>query len=106
MKEAVLFEAHSSYVLDLRFTRDGQSLVSCGMDNQVRLWSASDWSLRRTFAGHSHSVGSLALAPNEQTLASASTECLRAGWETAGARVCGQEDPRMGAVGKTHRGAC
>ena len=39
MNEPTIFEAHSSYVLELLFTRDSQTLVSAGMDNVVKLWS-------------------------------------------------------------------
>ncbi len=39
MNEPTIFEAHSSYVLQLLFTRDSQTLVSAGMDNVVKLWT-------------------------------------------------------------------
>ena len=38
MNEPTIFEAHSSYVLELLFTRNSQTLVSAGMDNVVKLW--------------------------------------------------------------------
>ena len=37
MREVAVFEAHASYVLGLSFTRDGQTLISSGMDNLVKL---------------------------------------------------------------------
>jgi WD40 repeat protein len=43
MKESTVFEAHSSYVLGLLFTRNSRTLVSAGMDNIVKLWSVPDW---------------------------------------------------------------
>ena len=39
MNEATIFEAHSSYVLELLFTRNSRTLVSACMDNVVKLWS-------------------------------------------------------------------
>ena len=63
-EEPRVFEAHESYILGLLFTGDSQTLVSSGMDNMVKLWSASDWKLVRTFEGHAHSVNSLSLSPD------------------------------------------
>lgn len=39
MQEHSVFEAHTSYVLDLLFSRDSQTLVSAGMDNLVKPWT-------------------------------------------------------------------
>jgi len=48
MNEPTIFEAHSSYVLELLFTHDSQTLVSAGMDNAVKLWSVPEL---RSFGG-------------------------------------------------------
>ena len=74
MRETALFEAHSSHVLALLFTRDSRLLVSAGMDNLVRLWSVPGWRLVSTFEGHANSVNSISLAPDEKVLASGSTD--------------------------------
>ena len=74
MREQAVFEAHSSYVLGLLFTADGQTLVSAGMDNLVKLWSVPDWRLRKTFAGHDNSVNSIAMSPDQRTLATGSSD--------------------------------
>ena len=68
------FEAHSSYVLNLLFTPDSKTLVSAGMDNLVKLWSAPSWELIRAFEGHANSVNSISLSPDGDTLASGSTD--------------------------------
>ena len=80
MNEPTIFEAHSSYVLELLFTRDSQTLVSAGMDNVVKLWSVPDWELVRTFEGHANSVNSIALSPDEKTLATGSTDTTARLW--------------------------
>ena len=48
MNEPTICEVHSSYVLDLLFTRDSRTLVSAGMDNVVKLWSVPEL---RSFGG-------------------------------------------------------
>jgi len=74
VNDPVVFAAHESYVLGLRFTADGQTLISSGMDNLVKLWSVRGWELVRTFAGHANSVNSLALSPDEKVLATGSSD--------------------------------
>jgi WD40 repeat protein len=74
MTEPIIFEAHDSYVLGLKFTSDSQTLISCGMDNVVKLWSVGSWEHVRTFEGHAHSVHTMALAPDEKTLVTGSSD--------------------------------
>lgn len=74
MKEEYIFEAHSSYVLNLRFTGDSQTLISSGMDNLVKLWSAQDWTLFGSFLGHKKSVNNFDLSPDERILATGSSD--------------------------------
>lgn len=74
MTDPLIFEAHESYVLGLKFTADSQTLISCGMDNVVKLWSVGSWEHIRTFEGHTHSVHTMALAPDEKTLVTGSSD--------------------------------
>jgi WD40 repeat protein len=87
MKEATIFEAHASYVLNLLFTGDGQTLVSSGMDNVVKLWSALDWNPLRTLEGHANSVNAISLSPDEKTLATGSTDSTVKLWSFADGQV-------------------
>jgi WD40 repeat protein len=74
MNKPLVFEAHDSYVLGLIFTADSQTLISCGMDNVVKLWNVDDWKLVSTLEGHTHSVHTMALAPNENRLVTGSSD--------------------------------
>ncbi|MGB3712994.1 MAG: WD40 repeat domain-containing protein, partial [Candidatus Promineifilaceae bacterium] len=74
MTDPMIYEAHDSYVLGLKFTADSQTLISCGMDNVVKLWSVGTWEHIRTLQGHSHSVHTMALAPDEKTLVTGSSD--------------------------------
>ena len=78
MKEPTVFEAHASYVLGLLFTRDGQTLISAGMDNVVKLWSVPDWKLIGT-----KSVGGMAFSPDGRWLAVGAADRKIRVWETA-----------------------
>jgi WD40 repeat protein len=83
MKPEITFQAHDSYVLGLRFTKDGRQLFSAGMDNVVKLWSVDDWSLIRTFSGHDKSVNCFALSPDEGTLVTGSSDATVRLWDVA-----------------------
>ena len=74
MRELAVFEAHGSYVLDLAFTGDGKTLISAGMDNMVRLWTAPDWQPASAFEGHAHSVNSIDLSADGERLVTGSTD--------------------------------
>ena len=74
MKESNTFLAHDNYVLALQFTADSRTLISAGMDNVVKLWSAADWTHVRTLEGHQNSVNGLALSPDERMLATSSSD--------------------------------
>lgn len=68
------FTAHDSYVLDLRFTRDSQILISGGMDNACKLWSVPGWNLLKSIAAHTNSVNGIDLSPGEDILATCSSD--------------------------------
>jgi WD40 repeat protein len=74
MKEITVFKAHTSYIIDLLFTHNSHTLVSCGMDNAVKLWSVPNWEHLGSFDGHTKSVNSLSLSPDGKTLATGSSD--------------------------------
>ncbi|MFN2190235.1 MAG: WD40 repeat domain-containing protein [Candidatus Promineifilaceae bacterium] len=74
MGDPIEFEAHDSYVLGLKFTADGETLVSCGMDNVVKLWDTDSWRYIKSLEGHTHSVHTMDLSPDEKRLVTGSSD--------------------------------
>lgn len=74
MKETAVFNIHDPYGLALLFAPDGEILITAGMDNMIKLWSAGDWSLKATLTGHSKSANTLDLSPDASYLASGSSD--------------------------------
>ncbi|KAJ2720814.1 hypothetical protein GGI07_004380 [Coemansia sp. Benny D115] len=81
MQSAYEIPAHKSIVTDLKFFHDNQDLnpsADCGQymasssnDGLVSVWSAGDWKLQRSLAGHVGKVLGVDIAPNGSYIASA-----------------------------------
>ncbi len=66
------FFGHQDAVLSVRFSQDGQRLVSTSYDNTARLWDVETGQELQTFAGHFWWVWSAAFSPDEKRLVTAS----------------------------------
>jgi WD40 repeat protein len=96
----VIFEAHTSYVLDLRFSPDGRRLYSTGMDNVAKIWSVPDWALLQTLIGHEKSVNSLDLTPDGLHMATCSSDNSVRLWSLpAGVNTHTMQDRKRVVVG-------
>ena len=65
---------HTSRVLSVAFSPDGQTLASGSLDDTVRLWDAVTGKHKRTLIGHTSSVYSVLFGPDGRTLASGSND--------------------------------
>lgn len=84
MEPEITFDAHGNYVLGLRFTRDGSTLISSGMDALVKLWDTDSWREQAVIAGHANSVNAFSLSPDESILATSSSDTTVRLWSFPG----------------------
>lgn len=87
MEPQITLEAHGNYVLGLRFTGDGKTLISSGMDALVKLWDTASWTEKAVFAGHQNSVNGFALSPDESLLATSSSDSTVRLWSFPGGEL-------------------
>ena len=65
---------HSSWVMSVAYSPDGQTLASGSRDNTIKLWDVKTGNPLQTLTGDSYSVWSVAYSPDGQTLASGSDD--------------------------------
>jgi uncharacterized protein with WD repeat len=65
---------HSDTVWSVAISPDGQTLVSGGSDNLIKIWNLNTGEEIHTITGHSEPVYSVAISPDGQTLISSSDD--------------------------------
>ena len=65
---------HSFWVVSVAISSDGQTIVSAGLDNTIRLWDLPTGQLLRVLSGNSSLFYSLALSPDGQIIVSGSRD--------------------------------
>jgi WD40 repeat protein len=68
------FKGHTYRVTSVRFSPDGELLVSGSRDQKVRLWQASSGELLHNLEGHTESVNSIAISLDGSLIASGSDD--------------------------------
>jgi WD40 repeat protein len=73
-------EAHQGWVRAVAVSPDGKTVASCGNDNAVKLWHASDGKPVRTLEGHTSHVYNVAFHPDGSRLASCDLKGIVKDW--------------------------
>ena len=81
-------KGHTSSVLSVSFSPDGQTLASGGsghdnLDHTIRLWDVSTGKLKQTLEGHTSGVESVSFSPDGQTLASGCDDTTIRLWDVS-----------------------
>jgi WD40 repeat protein len=74
---------HTSWVLSLAASTDGQTLVSGGLDDRIIVWDLVSGDREKILDGHTKSVNGLAISPNGKTLVSCSDDISMKFWDLA-----------------------
>lgn len=78
---------HSSWVMAVAISPNGQVVASGGLDNTIRLWQQETGDLLGTLTGHTKPVNCLTISPDNQTLVSCSDDDTVKIWELANGRL-------------------
>jgi WD40 repeat protein/serine/threonine protein kinase len=73
---------HTDLVLDVAFSHDGKTLVTCGVDDSIKFWETTTWKEIPPSLGQKEYVSALALSPNGTRLATASDGTMKL-WNAA-----------------------
>ncbi len=97
---------HSSPVLDVTYSKDGQLIVSGGRDNAVKIWSTKTLKPIKTFRGHFSGVRAVDISPDGRQVISGAQDNQVIVWHIDqyeeirvlnGRELFGHEDAVLGA---------
>lgn len=106
--------AHATTIWDVVFSADGSLLLTCSGDRTSKIWTTHDWNCQSVLIGHTDTVRSGSIAPDNQTIATLDTTGKVVLWyapsaqklveipvfETKGVRVMFGHDGKSLVVGK------
>ncbi|WP_448267950.1 WD40 domain-containing protein [Nostoc sp. DSM 114159] len=85
--EVNTLEGHSSTVISVAYSPNGQQLASASADNTIKIWDVSSGQLLKSLTSHSSTVRSVAYSPNGQQLASASDDKTIKIWDVSSGQL-------------------
>lgn len=78
-----IIDSHSSDVTAVKFSPDGQSILSASLNNSIKLWNLEGEEIQ-AFHGHTNSVQSIAFNQDGSKIASGSSDCSIKIWAING----------------------
>jgi len=78
---------HTDYALSCVFSHDGNTLVSCGRDHDVRVWNPSTGRCIKVLKGHTQSVYCCDISPDGLTIASGGHDRVLYLWDVEAGRI-------------------
>ncbi|MHC5744904.1 MAG: WD40 domain-containing protein [Nostoc sp.] len=85
--EVNTLEGHSSKVISVAYSPNGQQIASASWDKTIKIWDVSSGQLLKTLTGHSSEVISVVYSPNGQQLASASWDKTIKIWDVSSGQL-------------------
>jgi WD40 repeat protein len=99
LQERNRFQGHHAAVLDVKFSLNGDMILSASADNAVKLWNV-DGTLLQIFQGHTSWVWGVSFSPDSQIIASASADKTVKLWKIDGTllQTCQGHSDRVRSV--------
>ncbi|MEO2089961.1 MAG: hypothetical protein ABGY75_10755 [Gemmataceae bacterium] len=88
-------EAHDGWVRAVAVSPDGKRVATCGNDQRVRVWSATDGKLLHQFDGHASHVYNVAFHPTEDRLVSADLKGVIKDWDATTGKPVREFDAKV-----------
>lgn len=73
LANSAIFKGHTKAVNVVRYSSDGQQLLSCSDDGTVKLWDAQTGESLKTYTGHKGSVSNVEFCPDGKSIISYSS---------------------------------
>jgi centriolar protein POC1 len=78
---SVTIKAHSACVRGVRFSCDGQLLVSCSDDKSVKVWKVNEKKFLYSLNGHTNWVRTASFSPDSRLIASSGDDKVVQLWD-------------------------
>ena len=91
----LLQSAHDGWIRDLAVSPDGELVASCGMDQNIRVWSSGDGSQQQELRGHEQDVYCIRFHPDGKCLLSGDDRGLIKQWDLSSGKCTREFDARV-----------
>jgi WD40 repeat protein len=78
-----LLAGHADIILGIRFSPDGKTLASCGVDNTIKFWDTTTWNEIPPSISQMEFVTSVAFSPDGRNIATACADGFTRLWSVA-----------------------